>query len=922
MIRLFWAALVLLLTISVWRCSVPRDQISYNEHIRPIFNKKCLACHGGVKKMGDFSLLFEEEAYAETESGKRAIVPGNHRKSELYRRLVEEDPRIRMPHEDDPLSAKEIALIAKWIDQGAQWEEHWAYSSPQKSSLPAVKTEWGNNEIDPFILAKLEAAALTPELKADKYTLLRRASLDLTGLPPKPALIQSFLADDSPEAFEKAVDQLLASPHFGERWASMWLDLARYADSKGYEKDPHRDIWRYREWVIKAFNEDMPFDRFTIEQLAGDLLADPSPDQLIATAFHRNTMTNTEGGTEDEEFRVAAIIDRINTTFEVWQGSTLSCVQCHSHPYDPIRHEEFYRVMDLFNHCLDQDLDTELPTLESFAEADAREIEETIGFIQSLEPGLVIDESALLSRQIRQALFPVLIPNQCDDFSNVTFGGNGSVTNWVYNLQAIGDKKFRFKFANVDLQDLTDISFTYSTEGNDARIEVRADSVSGELISEVNFSKTKTGRWNIDEFPSIRVPVKPLAGNRDLIFEIINTSGAIPDGMLTIGRIELHYRDKWASSPDLEKYRDQLINARKKADHTPIMRAKSHTFQRSTQVFERGNWTSPGEHVSAGVPKALLTNGIEQPTDRLTFARWLVSMDNPLTARVMVNRIWEQIFGTGIIESLEDFGTQSLSASHPELLDYLAVSFMEDHHWSVKELLKDILLSATYQQSSRANPEKLEKDPYNRLLSRGSRFRLSAEQVRDQALAVSGLLFDTIGGKSVMPLQPDGVWQVVYNNQRWETPEGKHRYRRGLYTYWKRTAPYPSMAAFDSPSREFCVSRRIRTNTPLQALVTLNDPVYLEAARALGKRMMEDGQEDLETAIRKGYLMAMCREPDPQIVDILRGLYQRAATEMEKKGPKAVPIVNKTETEPFTLGEPMTVVANAIMNLDGFMMKE
>ena len=922
MTKFLGTVLLSVFLLTVWQCSSSRERISYNEHIRPIFNKKCLACHGGVKKMGGFSLLFEEEAYAETESGKRAIVPGNHKKSELYRRLIEEDPRIRMPHEEAALSTEEIALIAQWIDEGAKWEDHWAYSPPQRPSLPAVQGKWGHNDIDPFILAGLENAALSPEPEADKHILLRRASLDLTGLPPEPELVQTFLADESPAAFERAVDQLLASPHFGERWAAMWLDLARYADSKGYEKDPHRDIWRFRDWVIAAFNEDMPFDRFTIEQLAGDLLPDPSADNLIATAFHRNTMTNTEGGTEDEEFRVAAVIDRINTTFEVWQGTTLSCVQCHSHPYDPIRHEEFYRVMDLFNHCLDQDLDTELPTLETFSEADAHEIEEIIGFVQELEPRLSVDRSAPLARQIREAVFPMLIPNQCDDFANVTFGGNGLVTNWVYNLQAIGDKQFRFKFADVDLEGLTHISFSYSTEGDDARMEVRADKVGGELISEVNFAKANAGRWQIDEFPRIKVPAKAMAGKHDLIFEIINTTGAIPDGMLTIGRIELHYENKWQPSLELEQYRKQLAEARKKADHTPITLAKSSTFQRSTHVFERGNWTSPGEKVSAGVPQSMLAEGLDQPADRLAFARWLASPENPLTARVIVNRFWEQIFGNGIIESLEDFGTQGLQASHPELLDYLAVSFMEDHQWRVKGLLKEILLSAAYRQSSKADPAKLEVDPYNRLISRGSRFRLSAEQVRDQALAVSDLLFDSIGGKSVMPLQPEGVWQVVYSNQRWETPTGKDRYRRGLYTYWKRTAPYPSMVAFDSPSREFCVSRRIRTNTPLQALVTLNDPVFLEAARALGNEMVEAGREDLRAGIRRGYLLAMSREADEQTVDVLQNLYQRAASELEQPAPKATPVSNTVDEGTFSLEEPMTVVANAIMNLDGFMMKE
>ncbi len=919
--KLALAILCLSIILSLWKCATTEERISYNEHIRPIFNKKCLACHGGVKKMGDFSLLFEEEAYSETESGKPAIVPGNHRRSELFLRIIHEDPQLRMPHEADPLTEKEIELVAKWIDQGAEWEEHWAYTPPAPVAIPKVDSDWGNNDVDPFVYKKLQENGLEPEAEADRNTLLRRVSLDLTGLPPSPELTTSYENDESGLAYEKAVDQLLASKHFGERWAAMWLDLARYADSKGYEKDGHRDIWRYRDWAIEAFNRDLPFDQFTIEQLAGDLLPNPNPDQLIATAFHRNTMTNTEGGTEDEEFRVAAVIDRINTTFEVWQGTTLSCVQCHSHPYDPIRHEEFYQVMDLFNHSLDQDLDDEIPTLELFTEAEEREIKETIAYLQKLEPDQPIDQQALLSNQIKQAIFPILQPNQCDDFQNVTFQGTGGVTNWVYNLQAIGDKKFRFKFGNIDLTGLQDISFRYSTQGKDAKVEVRKGTVDGELLAATQFDNARKSRWETKDLPVVKVPVQSASGRHDLIFEIINTTGEIPDGMLVIDRIELHYADRPPLSDPLLSYRNKLINLRKKAEHTPIMQPKSSTFRRATHVFERGNWTAHGQQVKAGVPQSFLTTDESEPEDRLAFAKWLVSKENPLTARVIVNRFWEQIFGTGIIESMEDFGTQGLKASHPELLDFLALKFQDDFSWSVKSLLREMVLSATYRQSSKASEAKLEIDPYNRLLSRGSRFRLSAEQVRDQALAVSGLLHDVVGGKSVMPLQPDGIWEVVYNNAQWKTPKGKDRHRRGLYTYWKRTAPYPSMAAFDSPSREFCVSRRIRTNTPLQALVTLNDPVYLEAARALGNKMSEAGQEDLEAGLRKGYEMAMIRPADEHIVSVLMKLYRQAEAALSTE-PSALAVSRDADPYDFQLEEPMTVVANAILNLDGFMMKE
>ena len=920
---LLLGAILLVLATIFWQCSIHKETISYNEHIRPIFNKKCLACHGGIRQLSDFSLLFEEEAFKSSETKMSAIVRGNPQKSELYRRITHHDPDERMPQDSEPLTTEEKALIAEWINQGAKWEEHWAYIPPKSVDPPIIKSDWMKNGIDHFILRKLQENNLLPAEEADRYTLIRRASLDLTGLPPKPEMVEDFVNDKSPDAYERLIDQLLASPHFGERWAALWLDLARYADSKGYEKDTHRNIWRYRDWVINAFNEDMPFDQFTVQQLAGDLLPGHGKNELIATAFHRNTMTNTEGGTEDEEFRLAAVIDRMNTTFEVWQATTLGCVQCHSHPYDPIRHEEFYQVMDIFNHTLDNDLDTEMPNIALYEKEDTEKIEEIIDFIKELDPEKKVDNTALLETQIRQALYPTMIPGHCDDFQNVTFTGNAIVSNWPQNLQAIGDKKFRFKFSDIDITGLSHISYSYAVDGNDSRIEVRLDDVEGELINEVNFPKADVNRWDRGGGGAvIRTPVTSASGRHDLIFELINTTGKIPDGMLSIGSVELHYINKFDVPQKLAQYKDELIEIRSKADKTPIMRLKSSTFRRSTKVFERGNWMVQGEEVRAKVPESLMAGGAEQSGNRLEFAQWLISKDNPLTARVIVNRFWEQIFGTGIIESLEDFGTQGLRPSHPELLDWLALQFMEEHKWSVKALLKQIVLSATYRQASRTTPEKLEKDPFNRLLSRGSRFRLSAEQIRDQVLAVSGLLNKNIGGESVMPLQPGGIWEVVYNDQKWETPKNDLRNRRGLYTYWKRTTPYPSMTTFDSPSREFCVSRRIRTNTPLQALVTLNDPVYLEAAEALGKEMKEAGSQNLEAALHMGYQKALCKEPDEATVAVLKKLYRQAQEELKNELSEEIPLSKEEYAYDFRVSEPMTVVANAIMNLDGFVMKQ
>lgn len=903
-----------------WQCNTTTSRISYNQDIRPIFNAKCLACHGGVRKSGGFSLLFREEAFATTESGKPAIVPGHHGQSELYQRLTQQDPELRMPLESDPLTEEEISLIARWIDEGAEWEEHWAYIPPEEVSVPENNSSWPRNDIDRFVDQSLQEMELEPAPEADRPTLIRRLSLDLTGLPPTPEAVDKFVQDPSENAYEKLVDSLLASSHYGEHWAAMWLDLARYADSKGYEKDPYRNMWRYRDWVIQAFNQDQPFDQFTIEQLAGDMLPHPTRDQLIATAFHRNTMTNTEGGTDDEEFRVVAVLDRLNTTYEVWQATTMSCVQCHSHPYDPIRHEAFYQSYDYFNQSQDGDLDPEMPRLATFPAADAARLKEIVGFIQELVPKQNIDTTANLETQVRQALFPKLLPTQCDDFENVSFRNDGMVTNWIPNLKSIAGKHFRFMFKEVPLNDLEQIRFRYQTEGNDGWLEVRLDEPEGRLVAKQQFTATPSvkGEWGGD----LLVPVAGESGAHDLYFEIINTTAKAPDGMVRISEIELQYADSPPESAKLADYRKELREIQtRRPDFTPIMKPKTAAMQRQTKLFDRGNWMVQTTPLEGGVPKVMLQGG-DMPADRLEFARWLVSEENPLTARVIVNRFWARIFGRGLIETLEDFGTQSDLPTHPELLDHLALRFMGAHQWRVKSLLREIVTSATYRQSSKANPQKLAVDPDNRWLSRGPRFRLTAEQIRDQALAVSGLLNDSIGGPSVMPPQPEGVWQIIYSGEQWETPDNAMRHRRGLYTYWKRTTPYPSMIAFDSPSREFCVSRRIRTNTPLQALVTLNDPAFLEAAQALAARMREAGGQDPEAGIRAGYKRALGQEADAETVAILRDLHLRAQSEMDGANAQAKTISFEEDPNDIELSDPMAVVANAILNLDGFLTKQ
>jgi len=918
--RSIWSFVAyLIFFLALISCQMDNQEVSYNKDIRPILNENCLACHGGIRQLGEFSLLFEEDVYQPTESGKPPIIPGSRNKSELFKRITNHDPEYRMPQEADPLTKEQIELIGKWIDQGAKWEAHWAFVPPEKPEIPPVNSEWIKNDLDAFILEKLDEVGLSPQPEAGRETLIRRLSLDLIGLPPTNEEVDRFSNDQSPEAYETLVDRLMQSPHYGEKWAALWLDLARYADSQGYEKDPPRSIWRYRDWVIEAFNQDMPFDQFTVEQLAGDLLEDPTPSQLTATAFNRNSMTNTEGGTEDEEFRTVAVIDRVNTTFEVWQSLTIGCVQCHDHPYDPIRQEEFYQAYAFFNTTLDSDLAWDFPLYQQYSKEDTEKVGDMIAAISQLKHRPVPDSKKLTSEQIEDALFPTLLPEFMDDFHNVILYPDGLLSNWSNNVNTHKEKDFYFEYKEVEVTGLEGIELEFSSGGEDVKLVVTLDSVGGHQLLEVQlpFSGNVRGA----EYTARNNFIKKswqmtslVKGKRNVVFQMISTSEELPEGIAMIKEINLQYGDVPVENvKEIQRLKQELIALRQKADKTPIMKEKPD-FIRTTHLFERGNWMTPGEEVQIGVPSSLPEFSDEFPSNRLGLAQWMVNDQNPLTGRVLVNRLWEQLFGIGIVETAEDFGTQGAPPSHPELLDYLARQAADVHQWQVKSILKEMVMSATYRQSSKLTLEKLEKDPYNRLLSRGSRFRLSAEQIRDQSLAVSGLLEPKVGGKSVMPPQPDGIWNVVYSNHKWETkPEDK--YRRGLYTFWRRTTPYPSMVSFDSPSREFCVSRRIRTNTPLQALITLNDPVYLETSIALAERMVEIAPGSAEEAIKAGYKLALCKEPDTEAVDILMDLYHSANIEMKGE------LVSSGEYQENEMNA-MAVVANAIMNLDEFVNKE
>lgn len=909
-----WAYLIvplaLLVYISLWVFQSP-EKISYNRDIRPIVNAKCISCHGGVKQSGGFSLLFEEEAKAPTESGRLAIIPGDAKNSEMLKRLYHTDPELRMPLNNEPLSQEEIQLIADWIDQGAVWEEHWAYIPPDTTITPPETTyaQLAENEIDFFIFSKQEEMGVSPSPKAEKELLLRRLYLDLTGLPPSKEDYKAYTEDEDAGSYERAVDRLLASPSFGERWASMWLDLARYADSKGYEKDLHREIWKYRDWVIQAFNEDMPFDQFTIEQLAGDLLPEPSESQLIATAFHRNTMANDEGGTYDEEFRVAAILERVATTFEVWQGTTMACVQCHSHTYDPIRHEEFYQTMAIFNNTADKDLYNEQPKLVTYAAEDQPKVKEVVDYLARAARSPIDTQQDFLYEQKENLLYnlgyrKVSAAEFQDKSSFIELVAHDQKSIWQ-----VQDSSW-IMFEAVDLSRVQAISFSYASLYG-ALLELRLDEPLGPKIGEALLSVTgksfpgnKPEQWNI-----AKTIIKPVQGKHDLYIYFRKDKHFAQD-LLRMDWIFYHEKD----APYLRlgsAFQQQVAKLEQAPmQETPIMRELKGDKKRKTHVFIRGDWRNPGKEVQPAVPSAF--GGSEEGNmDRLAFARWLVSNENPLTARVIVNRIWEQIFGTGIVETLEDFGSQGSPPTHPELLDWLAVRFRDKHQWHIKSLIKEIVLSATYQQSSAVRDEVLESDPFNKLLTRGSRTRLPAEIIRDQALAMSGLLNPNLYGPSVMPYQPASI--TSFNGTFWNESKGKDRYRRALYTYWKRTNSYPSMVAFDSPSREVCTSKRVRTNTPLQALTLLNDPAYVEAADAMAKKIMEHYPGDLEQGIKESLQLVTGIPPQQEKTEALLDLYRESVT-YYREDPEGLKLLNEQEPEFAAL----SLVANVMFNLDEF----
>lgn len=877
------------------------EKIDFSAQVKPILNKRCISCHGGVKRNAEYSLLFRHEALDTAESGKVPIIPGDPHNSEMIRRITANDSEVRMPYKEEPLTREEIDILTQWIKEGAQWGDHWAYLPPVKTEVPKAEfasESWPKSDIDYFILSKLKAEGLAPSKIADKSTLLRRVYMDLIGLPPTAEQAKDFLLDEGPHAFEKAVDNLLSSDHFGEKWASWWLDMARYADTKGYEKDGGRTIWRYRDWVINAFNNDMPFDQFTVEQLAGDLLPNPTDDQRIATSFHRNTMNNDEGGTDDEEFRVASLIDRVNTTYEVWQSTTMGCVQCHTHPYDPFVHEEYYESMAFFNNTRDEDTPGEHPNLRMYEPNDQQKLEDIRKWVEA-KAGV---QRATEVNNFLRTLEPKHHPHDFDEFIKGALVDN----KWL-GVQPGGSARIK----QINLEGKSTLLMNYSSWQEGGSFEIRIDQLNGDVIGGGKILKTdRVAAYNLEA----------TSGVHDLYFIFRNPTIAPEPAVCLVEWLAFLEDLPAKNSSEQVNYKKtflDLINVQ--VDEMPIMVENTRDQFRSTHIFERGNWMVKGEKVDPETPEILNSFPEDQPRNRLGFANWIVNENNPLTARSIVNRFWEQLFGLGIVETLEDFGTQGATPTHPELLDWLALRFVNEHGWSVKKLIKEIVMSAAYQQDSRVTDELKEKDPNNRFLARGPRIRLSAEQVRDQVLAVSGLLSKKMYGKSVMPYQPAGVWNSVYSGEKWLESEGEDRYRRSVYTYIKRTSLYPSMMMFDGSTREVCVSRRIRTNTPLQALATLNDSSFVVAARYFASGMMRQGATPQEQ-IRAGYKTLMIRELPQKKLEVLVGLYQDALKEYN--GNEDAVFKLTADKSKATQLAAMTVVANAMLNLDEVLTKE
>jgi hypothetical protein len=909
--RLLLVIIVLatLIIASAWIINLSNQKVDYSTQVKPIINKNCIICHGGVRAKGNLSFLFRDQALAKAKDGKYAIVPGDPDHSEMIRRIKLNDPDERMPYHHEPLSKEEIEILRKWIKEGAPWGENWSYVplKPVEVPLPkkffgliSTKSDWAKNDIDYFILEKLNEQKLKPSPQADKQTLLRRVSFDIIGMPPPDNLAKKFLNDTSNHAYTNLVEGLLASPRYGEKWTAMWLDLARYADTKGYERDDSRSIWHYRDWVIKSFNNDMPYNTFLVKQIAGDLFHNPTDNDYIATAFHRNTMTNDEGGTDNEEFRTAAVLDRVNTTWQAIMGTTFGCVQCHSHPYDPFKHDEYYKFMAFFNDTRDEDTFDDYPLLRSYNDTLEQELNNVVNWLRKNASGQKVTEAYKFLKTWEPS-YNTLV---CDSFTNSEL----TDTKWTaFRHHAV------CRLKNVDLQNKDHLIFRYQGYVSGGVWQIHIDNANGEVIATIPLDSTKDYAWKITE-----TDLKPVSGTHNLIFTYINPNlkkptdnGAVLDWLYF--NEQFPGKDK-AGYAEMKKTYWKLLT--KEVPATPIMMDNPPDMHRASYVFERGNWLVKGDKVEPDVPHSLNPFPKNAPRNRMGLALWLTSKENPLTARTIVNRVWEQIFGTGLAETLEDLGTQGVPPTHPELLDWLSYKFMNDDQWSMKQLIKTIVMSSTYQQSSALTPELRQKDPFNKYYARGPRVRLSAEEIRDQSLCISGLMSNKMYGPGVMPYQPKGIWLSPWNSADWVQSKGEDQYRRAVYTYWKRSAAYPAMITFDIASREVCSARRINTNTPLQALTTLNDSAYTDASRNFAYRMQREAGNNAAQQMRTGFKLATYHDIDKNSLQALVKLYNVAYNQFKSNLEKTCEMVGGMGEHTNAETAALIVVANAIFNLD------
>jgi len=899
-----------LIFLTAWKLNIGNAPVDFATQVKPIINKHCISCHGGVKQKGGFSLLFREEALAKTKDGKYGIIPGDPEHSEMIRRLSSKDPEERMPYKHDPLPEDDITILTKWIKQGAKWGQHWSYAPVKEVVIPQPttffglfnsKSDWAKNPVDNFIEEKWEELNLKASPEAEKEVLLRRVSLDLIGMPAPQNIADEFLNAKSDQAYEKLVDRLLASPHYGEKWASMWLDLARYADSKGYEADKQRKIWKYRDWVIDAFNRDIPYDKFLTVQIAGDLLPNARDEDYIASGFHRNSMTNDEGGTDNEEFRTAAVMDRVNTTWQGLMGTTFACVQCHSHPYDPFKHEEYYQFLAFFNNTRDEDTEADYPLLRQYNTADSTDLQSLVKWIGENSSAEKAKEYYTFLKTWQPAYNSLV----CDNYKNAALASS-----WYAAFTNNGS----CRMPDVDITGKDQLIFRFATGEKTGTLQLHADSLNGPIIASTLLTPGKDW-WTIAS-----IPVKPLNGKHHIYFTYKNPNLKKPEAT----GLQLDWLYFTNPFPALDrpgadvaqKTFWRLMNAN--VTTTPVMFENPANMHRTSHVFERGNWMVKGEAVTPAVPHALNPLPANAPKNRLGLAMWLTSKENPLTARTMVNRVWEQLFGTGLAETLEDLGTQGITPTHTRLLDWLSYQWMNKDNWSMKELVKTIVTSATYRQSSKLTPELQQKDPYNKYYARGARVRLSAEQIRDQSLYISGLMNDKMYGPGIFPYQPPNIWLSPWSGEDWKQDSASNQYRRAIYIYWKRSAPYPSMMNFDGVPRELCTARRIRTNTPLQSLTTLNDSAYVEMARSFAYRMKAKGK-DVKEQISAGFKMATYKNIDDKSLAALTKLYNTALSQYQADTAGAAKLIANKNGEPAIAA--LTVVANAMLNLDELVTK-